>query len=88
MPAGAGGLQAGDDVADDRLVEDRVHVDPVLVGQAGDRRLLQGRQQRQHLRAAGRAARSSSGPTLPSAAIAPWSISTMSSIFCFFQGSA
>ena len=27
-------------------------------------------------------------PTLPSAAIAPWIISTMSSIFCFFHGSA
>ena len=45
----AGRLQARDDVPHDRLVEDRVDVDPLLVGQAGDRRLLQRRQQRQHL---------------------------------------
>ena len=47
--AGAGGFEPRNDVPHDRLVENRVHVDPVLVGQARDGRLLQGRQQRQHL---------------------------------------
>src|SRR4051794_24808061 len=46
----AGGLQAWNDVAHRRFIQNRAHVDPFLVGQAGDGWLLQRRQQRKHLR--------------------------------------